>query len=175
MERWDLLYNVVDGLADDLFHPLCVLGRHPLQSDAEWCLFGAAIISAQQDISTHSLQIHLCYKCELCCLHSLCNQLNSYTPYDRREVGSYLGFDESFVEGRVWSRDHQRGQQAESESFKRVSDAAHRNHNNRSDVLQTNRLKASPAVRCLVVLREDTRYKTVNTTRQATGNKRSNN
>lgn len=83
----------------------------------------------------------------------------SYTPYDRREVGSYLGFDESFVEGRVWSRDHQRGQQAESESFKRVSDAAHRNHNDTSDVLQTNRLKASPAVRCLVVLRKDTRYK----------------
>lgn len=103
------------------------------------------------------------------------SRIDSYTPYDRREVGSYLGFDESFVEGRVWSGDHQRGQQAESESFKRVSDAAHRNHNNRSDVLQTNRLKASPAVRCLVVLREDTRYKTVNTTRQASGNKRSNN
>lgn len=26
-----------------------------------------------------------------------------YTPYDGGEVGSYLGFDESFVEGRVRS------------------------------------------------------------------------
>lgn len=76
MGRWDLLYNVIDGLADDLFHPLCVLCRHPLQSDAERGLFGAAIVSAQQDISTHSQQIQLCYKCELWCLHSLCNQPN---------------------------------------------------------------------------------------------------
>lgn len=47
-----------------------------------------------------------------------------YTPNDRGEVGSYLGFDESFVEGRVWTGDHQRGQQAESEAFKCVGDAA---------------------------------------------------
>lgn len=49
-----------------------------------------------------------------------------YTPYDRREVRSYVGLNESFVEGRVWSRDHERGEQAESESFKRVGDAAER-------------------------------------------------
>lgn len=61
MGPWDLLYNVVDGLADDLFHPLCVLLSHPLQSYAERCLFGAAIISAQQHISTHSQQIHECH------------------------------------------------------------------------------------------------------------------
>lgn len=55
MGRWDLLYDVIDGLADDLFHPLCVLRRHPLQSDAERCLFGAAIVSAQQGhFNTHS-------------------------------------------------------------------------------------------------------------------------
>lgn len=44
-------------------------------------------------------------------------------PYDRGEVGSYLGLNESFVERGVWPRDHQRGEQAESESFKCVGDA----------------------------------------------------
>ena len=47
----------------------------------------------------------------------------SYTPYNRGEVASYLGFDQSFVEGRVWPRDHQLGEKAESESLKRVRDA----------------------------------------------------
>lgn len=52
----DLLYNVIHGLADDVFHPLRVLLSHPLQSDAERCLFGAAVISEQHDISTRSQQ-----------------------------------------------------------------------------------------------------------------------
>lgn len=52
MRVCDVLYDVVDGLADDLFHPLCVLLSHPLQSDAEGRLFGAAVVSEQQDIST---------------------------------------------------------------------------------------------------------------------------
>lgn len=57
-----------------------------------------------------------------------------YTPYDRGEVGSYLGFDESSVERRVRSRDHQWRQQAQSESFKRVCDAAQKE--TRSDVTE---------------------------------------
>lgn len=73
-----------------------------------------------------------------------------FSPDDRREVRSYLGFDESFVEGRVWSRDHQRGHQAESESFKRVCDAAHTHTH--TDQLLSDRLKASNVLRCLVEL-----------------------
>lgn len=46
-----------------------------------------------------------------------------YEPNHRGEVTSYFGFDESFIERRVWSRDHQGRQQAESESFKCISDA----------------------------------------------------
>ena len=47
----------------------------------------------------------------------------TYAPDDRGEVASYLGFDERFVERGVWSRHHQGGEQAEDESFKRISDA----------------------------------------------------
>lgn len=47
------LNNVIDGLADDSFHPLCVLLSHPLQTDAERGLFGAAVVS-DRDIGTHS-------------------------------------------------------------------------------------------------------------------------
>lgn len=45
-----------------------------------------------------------------------------YIPYDGGEVCSDLGLDESFVEGSIWSGDHQGGQQAESEAFKCVGD-----------------------------------------------------
>lgn len=48
----DVLYDVINGLADDLFHHLFVLLGHPLQSDAEGRLLGAAVVSEQQDIST---------------------------------------------------------------------------------------------------------------------------
>lgn len=44
-------------------------------------------------------------------------------PNHRGEVASYFGFDERFIEGGVWSRDHQGRQQAESERFERISDA----------------------------------------------------
>lgn len=47
-------------------------------------------------------------------------------PYDRGEVCSYLGFYEGLVEGRVGSRDHQRGQQAQGEALKCICDAAER-------------------------------------------------
>lgn len=53
-----------------------------------------------------------------CCGLAVC------TPYDGGEVRSDLGFDESLVEGSVWSGDHQGGEQAESEVLKRVGDAA---------------------------------------------------
>lgn len=46
-----------------------------------------------------------------------------YKPNDGGEVTSYFGFNEGFIEGGVWSRDHQGRQQAESESFKCISDA----------------------------------------------------
>lgn len=48
----DLLNDVVDGLADDVLHHLRVLLGHPLQPDAKGCLFGAAVISKQQDITS---------------------------------------------------------------------------------------------------------------------------
>lgn len=53
----------------------------------------------------------------------------AHIPNNRREVCSQFGFDERFVEGRVWPRDHQRRQQAESESFKCISDAKEKNNN----------------------------------------------
>lgn len=46
----DLLDDVVDGLADDVLHRLCVLLGHPLKPDAEGRLLGAAVISDQQDV-----------------------------------------------------------------------------------------------------------------------------
>lgn len=52
-----------------------------------------------------------------------------YKPNNGGEVTSYLGFDEGFVEGRVWSRDHERRQQAQSESFEGICDAKKRNRN----------------------------------------------
>lgn len=52
-----------------------------------------------------------CFNCEA-----------AYTPYNGGEVCSDLGLDKSFVEGSVWSGDHQGGQQAESEAFKCVGD-----------------------------------------------------
>lgn len=61
-----------------------------------------------------------------------------YAPYNRGEVSSYLGFDESFVERGVWARDHQRGQQTESESFKCVSDAGQEKQN-KDQKLRNNR------------------------------------
>lgn len=47
-----------------------------------------------------------------------------HTPYDGGEVGSNLGLDESFVEGSVWSGNHQGGEQVEGEVLKSVGDAA---------------------------------------------------
>lgn len=49
MSEADLLYDVIDGLADDLFDPLRVLLSHPLQAYAERRLFGAAVVSAQHE------------------------------------------------------------------------------------------------------------------------------
>jgi len=54
----DLLYNVIDGLADDFFHPLRVLFSHSLQSYTERRLLGAAIVSTQQEVLISSQQIH---------------------------------------------------------------------------------------------------------------------
>ncbi len=39
-------------------------------------------------------------------MHCCYNPNAVHSPYDRREVSSDLGFNESFVEGRVRSRDH---------------------------------------------------------------------
>lgn len=47
----DLRDDVVDGLADDVLHRLRVLLCHPLQSDAEGRLLGAAVVSVQQEVS----------------------------------------------------------------------------------------------------------------------------
>lgn len=52
-----------------------------------------------------------------------------YKPNNRGEVASYLGFYEGFVEGGVWSRDHEGRQQAESEPFESICDAEKRNRN----------------------------------------------
>lgn len=60
-----------------------------------------------------------------CCLNRQVSCFNCeamHTPYDGGEVCSNLGLDKSFVEGSVGSRDHQGGQQAESEAFKCVGD-----------------------------------------------------
>ena len=54
-----LLYDVIDGLVYDLFDPLCVVLGHSLQSNAEWSLFGATVISAEET-STWSQQIQSC-------------------------------------------------------------------------------------------------------------------
>lgn len=52
-----LLYDVIKGLADDLFHLFRVLLSHSLQADAERCLFGCAIVSAGENFWMNFQQI----------------------------------------------------------------------------------------------------------------------
>lgn len=53
-----------------------------------------------------------------------CSSAAVYKPYDRGEVRSNLGLDESFVEGSVWTGNHQGGEQTEGEVLEGVGDAA---------------------------------------------------
>lgn len=46
-----------------------------------------------------------------------------YSPYNRGEVCSNLGLDESFVEGSVGPRDHQGGEQVQGKVLEGVGDA----------------------------------------------------
>lgn len=84
----------------------------------------------------------------MCCGLAVC------TPYDGGEVRSNLGFDESFVEGSVWSGDHQGGEQAESEVLKRVGDAAQTPGQTRHQTATRRKEKAAAVVRASVTTRE---------------------
>lgn len=46
------LYNVINGLVDNVFDSLAVLFSHSLQTDTERGLFSAAIISAKQPLTS---------------------------------------------------------------------------------------------------------------------------
>lgn len=69
-----------------------------------------------------------------------------YTPYDGGEVCSNLGLDKSFVEGSVWSGDHQGGEQAESEAFKCVSDTVETPEQTKRLTKETNKQKKAAAI-----------------------------
>lgn len=87
----------------------------------------------------------------------MCCGLAVYTPYDGGEVCSNLGFDERFVEGSVWSGDHQGGEQAESEVLKRVGDAAQTPGQTRRQTATRRKEKAAAVVRASVTTRETQR------------------
>lgn len=80
----------------------------------------------------------------------MCSSPAVYTPYDGGEVRSNLGLDESFVEGSVWSGDHQRGEQAEGEVLKGVGDAAQTPEETRHQLVTKNKEKNAAVLRASV-------------------------
>lgn len=85
----------------------------------------------------------------------MCCGLAAHSPYDRGEVRSNLGLDESFVEGSVRSGDHQGGEQAESEVLERVGDAAQTAEQTRNQT-ETRKTEKAAAVVGAVATKDET-------------------